>query len=173
MPTPLPSLLRRLALRSACLCMAAGLLCLGACGQNIETRGALKDADWKSKIFVGQTTQDEVRALLGTPSARSTFGPETWYYITLKRETVAFFKPEVIDEEVVQIAFAPDNTVKSVNVTGKDKARDIQISDRVTPTEGHQLSFVEQLLGNVGRFNSPTNGLPGQQGGGGVPTPTR
>lgn len=140
-------------------------LALGACSPNVETRGHLKDADWREHIAPEKTTQDEVLQLLGSPSARSSFGPDTWYYITTRRESFAFFKPKVTDEEVVQITFHADNTVKAVETTGKDKARDIAIADRITPTEGHQMTFMEQLLGNLGRFNAPGGGTGGGGGG--------
>ena len=35
----------------------------------------------------------------------------------------------------------------------------VQIVGKETPTEGHDLTFIEQMLGNLGRFNSPARGM--------------
>ena len=41
---------------------------------------------------------------------------------------------------------------------------------RVTPTGGQELTFLKQLIGNIGRFNTPDKG---PTGGGPVTTPGR
>lgn len=128
---------------------------LTACAPNVETRGHLKDADWKSQIVIGQSTRDQVLEVLGSPSSRSSFGPDTWYYISTQRENFGFMRPEITGEDVTRITFDTDGTVKSIDNYDKSTARDIAINDRETPTEGHSLTFIEQLLGNVGRFNAP------------------
>ncbi len=159
-------------IRKTSLLATAVVLCLGtaACSPNVETRGHLKDPEWRSQITPSKTTQDELVALLGSPSARTSFGPDVWYYITTQKESVAFLKPEVAGQEVLVVDFNADGTVKSVETIGRDKARDIYVSGRITPTEGHQMTFMEQLLGNVGRFNAPGSNAAAnnRRGGGGT-----
>lgn len=138
-------------------------LILAACTPNVESRGALKDADWKEQVKIGSTQEDVLNAL-GSPSAKSSFGEETWYYIAARRESFAFFKPEVTEQNITRITFE-GGAVKSIDAFDKSQARDIDIAGRVTPTEGHSMGFMEQVLGNLGRFNSPGN-TPGQAGGG-------
>jgi outer membrane protein assembly factor BamE (lipoprotein component of BamABCDE complex) len=135
--------------------LLAGVLAVGACSPNVETRGHLKDPDWREHVVPNQSTQDDVLQALGTPSTKATFGDETWYYVTTRRESVAFLKPEVVDDEVVTITFGPNGLVNNVTTRGRETARDIEIAEKITPTEGHQLTFMEQLLGNLGRFNAP------------------
>ncbi|MBV8938511.1 MAG: outer membrane protein assembly factor BamE, partial [Alphaproteobacteria bacterium] len=114
-----------------------GLALLGAaCSPNVETRGALEDPDWDKQIVSGSSTRDDVVRVLGTPSAKSSFGQETWYYITERKESLAFFKPEVADQHVTRVTFDDSGTVKTVDNFGKEQARDITIASRVTPTEG-------------------------------------
>ena len=36
--------------------------------------------------------------------------------------------------------------------------------DRKTPTSGKELTVMDQLLGNVGRFSTPKQGVPGTVG---------
>jgi outer membrane protein assembly factor BamE (lipoprotein component of BamABCDE complex) len=136
--------------------IVSGFLILSACSPNVETRGHVQISDWKQSIVAGTSTRDDVLGQLGSPSTRSSFGEETWYYVTTKRESFAFFKPEITDQEVVAVAFDAGGVVSSVKEVGRDAMReDVEFSSRKTPTEGHSMTFIEQLLGNAGRFNRP------------------
>lgn len=139
-------------------------LALFACSPKVETRGAIKDVDWQERVKPG-ATQAEVAEALGTPSARSTFGEETWYYISTRREAYAFMKPSIEGQDVTKITFEPDGTVKTVENYDKSAGQDIEISSKITPTEGHQMTFMEQVLGNLGRFNSPGGAMGSGPGG--------
>ena len=111
---------------------------------------------------------------LGSPSSVSSFGDEAWYYITARKETVAFFKPKVVQEDVVRISFNAGGVVSNIQTYDKSNGEDITLVKRETPTEGHTMGFFEQILGNLGRFNKPASG-PGTSspyptgGGGGIP----
>lgn len=145
---------------STLLCSSA--LALSACSPNVETRGHVQEPDWKQQITVGTTTRDDVFQLLGSPSTTSSFGSETWYFITAKRENFAFLKPEIADQEVIAISFDTGGVVSNVQEVGREAMRDdVEFSERKTPTEGHSMTFIEQLLGNAGRFNRPDSGARG------------
>ena len=131
---------------------------LTACSPKIQELGYAEDAslDWKTAIVVGQTSKQEVLAKFGSPSTRSDFGAETWYYISARKEGVGFMKPKVVKDEITDIQFDANGVVSAVNFYNKDDAQQIAIVTRTTPTEGHSLSFIDQTLGNLGRFNKPT-----------------
>ena len=40
-----------------------------------------------------------------------------------------------------------------MRVYGQEDGRTIAYVDRTTPTEGNELTLIQQLLGNLGRFN--------------------
>lgn len=143
--------------------MPIAFLCLllAACSPNVTTRGHVKDPEWKESITEGVSTRDDVLAALGSPSTRSSFGEETWYYITTIREQHAFLKPDVTDQHVLSVSFTLDGTVSGIMEANGDDLREVAVTERITPTEGHQLTFIEQLLGNVGRFNTPDSGQIG------------
>lgn len=138
--------------------LAVALFAVSSCSPKIEERGYIKNADWKENIIVGQTTKQDVLDKFGSPSAQSSFGTETWYYISSRKESNAFLKPETTDQEVTDIQFDTSGVVSAVNYYNKDDAKQIALVKRVTPTEGHTLGFIEQTLGNIGRFNKPTDG---------------
>lgn len=129
------------------------LLAVAACDPIVDNKGYVKQQDIKEKLVIGQTSKQEVLDNFGSPSSQSSFGPETWYYIHNRKETVGFLKPEMVDQDITAIEFDASGNVSKVDGYGKDQAQEIANVKRETPTEGHTLGFFEQILGNVGRFN--------------------
>ncbi len=130
-------------------------LWLASCTPIIDKRGHnLDDADF-SQIIPGQTSEDDVRAILGSPSATSTFGDNTWYYIAERKETEGVYAPQVADQKTVAIHFDADHHVTSIDNYGIKDGEPVTIVEKETPTEGHKLTFIEQMMGNFGRFNAP------------------
>lgn len=124
-----------------------------ACAPTVEMRGNLPHPDVLSQIQVGKTSRDEVMTLLGTPSTTMTYGDETWHYISAKSEQVAFFEPKYVERRVVSVSFDPRGVVKVVSNHTLEDGQKVELVDRETPTAGKEMSVLEQLLGNVGRFS--------------------
>ena len=141
---------RRTLLVTVGLAMA---LAAGACTPRIDQRGNKPDEDQVVLINPGVDDKNRVAELIGTPSAISTFNDRTWYYISKRTETVAFFDPETVDQEVLAISFDDSGVVDNMRIYGPEDGRTIAYVDRTTPTEGNELTLIQQLLGNLGRFN--------------------
>lgn len=142
-----------------CLLAAALILTVAACAPRQDFRGVTIEEDKLKQIEVGQTTEAQVGALLGSPSTTSTF-PDwgvTYYYISSETEAVAFLAPELIDQQVVAIAFDKDSKVKDLKRYGMKDGKQIAFTQRETPTRGKELTFLEQLFGNFGRFTKDAN----------------
>lgn len=137
--------------------LAIGLvgLALGACSPTVATRGNIADAERLGEIRPGTSTRDDVAVILGSPSTVGTFDQDTWYYIGQRTEKTAFFNPEIVERKVVVIHFDQTGVVEKVEELGLDDAQAVAYVDRETPTAGRELTFLEQMLGNLGRFNRP------------------
>ena len=142
--------------------VAAFMVGGAACTPVIEQRGNLPDGDVLARVKPG-LSRAKVAEILGSPSSAATFGAETgeetWYYIATRIETLAFYEPTVLEQQVIAVAFDKNGTVKSVRRYGLDDAREFELVDRTTPTRGRELTLLQQLLGNIGRF--PTRGTEG------------
>ena len=125
---------------------------IAACNPIVDSRGNLPDTEDVERIKVGASSKEEVAGVLGSPSSVATFDPNVWYYISKRTETVAFFRPEVLDQKVLTIRFDEAGLVREVSRTDKDAAEDIDPVNRVTPTSGQTFSIFQQLFGNLGRF---------------------
>lgn len=146
------------------LLACAAVVAVSACAPMVDSRGNLPDADKLAMVKPGRQNREDISSMLGTPSSVSTFGEETWYYISSRTETVAFFAPKEVERKVVAIHFAPNGTVKEIKTYGMEDASEVNVVARETPTAGKEMSILEQLLGNVGRFSKEGpagRGMPG------------
>lgn len=136
------------------LVVAVGVL--SACTPVVNIHGQVLDKEDLEIIEVGRSDKSDVQQRLGTASTSSVFSDSVWYYYSETTEQVGFFKPEVKERKIVAILFAPggsvDNIVTYTDVDGKP----VELVSRVTPTAGNELTLLQQLFGNVGRFASPT-----------------
>jgi len=135
--------------------LLGAVLLMAGCQPMVDNRGHTTDAADFKQIIPGQTRQEDVAALLGTPTTVSTFGDTTWYYIAERKETKGVWAPEVADQSVVAVHFDANQTVTTIDNYTKADGKNVQVVDQYTPTEGRKLTLVEQLLGNIGRFNAP------------------
>lgn len=129
----------------------------------VQNRGYVETRSMEDGIQVGKSSRQDVRRLLGSPSTVSAYPPETWYYISRERETVGFLSPELVKQDVARIEFDEDGRVSAFERFGTDKAQELDYVERKTPTEGRSLGFFEQLLGNLGRFNTPRDATQARQ----------
>jgi outer membrane protein assembly factor BamE (lipoprotein component of BamABCDE complex) len=136
------------------LCLTVVLAFSCGCVKNITTSGYNFDESTLARLLSEESTKPRVQRLLGSPSATSDFGQETWYYIHREFESVAFLPPKLKSQHVMAIRFDESGKIVSAKKYDEANARNILVSKEITPTEGHDLSMVEQLLGNLGRFNS-------------------
>jgi outer membrane protein assembly factor BamE (lipoprotein component of BamABCDE complex) len=145
--------------RLASLPTAIGaLLALAACSTTVDQRGNLPPSDLIGQIHPGKTTKDQVVKILGSPSSVSVFGDKDWYYISARTKQYAFFTPEVLAQEVYIVDFNDDGVVRVVeHKTLRDRQQIVPVA-RTTPAPGRELSFFEQLIGNLGKFNSGGGG---------------
>ncbi|MGE5506432.1 MAG: outer membrane protein assembly factor BamE [Actinomycetota bacterium] len=128
-------------------------LALPACSPTVDLRGNLPDPDKVAEIKIGKSTRDDIQAALGTPSTVNTFGEETWNYIWQRTERVAFFAPEIKDRKVLTLTFDRKGVLKDLNVKGLQDGKEVSLVDRETPSAGKEMTVLQQMIGNVGRFS--------------------
>jgi len=144
-------------LRGASLAAALATL-LAGCASDVNQHGKLPDPDKITSIKPGTSTKNDIIKLLGSPSAASTFDDKTWYYISRRTEQVAFFQPKVLDQQVFIVDFDDSGVVRDVDHRSLADGRTIPMAPGATPAPGRELSFLEQLIGNVGRFGGSGGG---------------
>lgn len=132
-------------------------LLVGACSPRVAVRGNLPREEQLTKIKIGEQNRNEVAEILGTPSTLGTFDDKVWYYISRKTEKFAFLDEKVVDQQVIAVYFSERDQVEAVYRYNKDDLREVGMVARKTPTAGKDLSFFDQLIGNLGRFGGIGN----------------
>ena len=150
---------------SAAVAVALAAASLAACAATVDQRGNLPEPDRLAQIKPGTTTRDQVAKILGTPSSTGVFDDKNWYYISRRTTQIAFFDPDVVDQQVYVVNFDDKGVVRGVDHKELKDGRDIEPAPGATPAPGRELTFLEQVLGNIGRFNK------GSSSGGGSPSP--
>jgi len=142
-------------------------LVLGACSTTVETHGHRLDEERVAQIRPGSSSRGDVASLLGSPSTLASFDSRTWYYVGRRVEEQNFFDRDVAAQDVVRVRFDETGMVERVERFALADAHAVEPVDDETPTGGNELNVVQQFIGNIGRFNAPTDqgadaGFPGR-----------
>ena len=138
----------------------AGLLTatIMACAPVIDNRGYFFDDRSVDNIEKGVTNKEAVRETFGSPSSESVLNNGAYYYIYSRFVTESYRAPEEVDRKVLAIYFDENKTVRDLAVYGLEDGIIVPIVARTTQTQGSELTALQQMFGNVGRFGdgSPT-----------------
>jgi outer membrane protein assembly factor BamE (lipoprotein component of BamABCDE complex) len=126
-----------------------------ACAPRTANRGNIPTISQLERLKVGKHSKEYVRGILGTPSTVGTFDKGVWYYIGRRTEKWAFFEEKIMEQQIVAVYFDPKGTIEHIQTYDKNDRREIAIIESKTATSGHKLGVIEQIIGNIGRFNRP------------------
>ncbi len=126
-----------------------------------QMRGNHVDADALKQLTPGVTTRTDVTSLLGSPTARGSFDDNTWIYIGEVTQSRIGRVQGVNSQEVVKLTFDQGGTLRGVEHLTQKDSMPVDVVARTTPSPGSESSFLQQLLGNVGRFNPGPAGATG------------
>jgi len=145
----------RLAANLLCaLVLAAALPACSVLEAKSQVRGNKVDPDALKELHPGVSTQADASSLLGSPTAHASFDDRTWLYIEeVTRPRIAATQA-VLAQNVVVLTFDDKGVLRSVSTLDQKDALPVDVVARATPSPGSSASFMQQLLGNVGRFNT-------------------
>jgi outer membrane protein assembly factor BamE (lipoprotein component of BamABCDE complex) len=133
---------------------------LAACGAQIDQHGhVFIDVDL-DQVKPGMT-KDEVKTVLGSPDTTSTIGGDAFYYVSSTQKTIAFLKPYEIKRQVVAVYFDGQENVRQVAQYGLKDGIVVNYYKGETPARGKDLTFLEQVFGNLAQRQMFKNNNPG------------
>ena len=150
--SPHPLSVKGLAALSILLCItiAAG------CSPIADKRGYVRNETKLQSIQIGVDNKESVYQRLGSPSTTGSLGSDVWYYITSLEERFAFLAPKVTHRAIRAVAFDEDDLVADIRDYDIKDGKVVAYVGRETPTRGKELTFLEQMFGNIGRLPAPT-----------------
>lgn len=129
-----------------------------ACVETERQSGYVQRGADVASLKPGQSTKDDVKSALGSPSTTSNFGEETWYYIGQTMLATPLFAPKIQSQQAMVLTFNKEGILQDMRQDDGKERRELSIVDDKTPTSGHKVGVMEQFLGNLGRFNAPADG---------------
>lgn len=163
-------MLSRSALAAALL--LASTLAVSGCTPVTAMNGFVAVDVQPQDIKVGTDSRASVTSKLGSPSTVAAFDKNTWYYVTQTSDKMAYLNPQIKTRQIVMIRFDKDEKVAEVKQLSLKDGYELAYNKRETPTRGRELSWLEQILGTIGRGGVlPQDNDPGaSRPGGGGPT---
>jgi outer membrane protein assembly factor BamE (lipoprotein component of BamABCDE complex) len=134
--------------------MMLALVALAACSAQYRNHGYVPRDEDLAAVVVGESTQDTVARAVGRPSSTGLLTGGAWYYVGSRFRHYGPRLPEEIDRQVVAISFDEAGTVENVERFGLEDGQAVVLSRRVTDSNIKGLSFLRQLLGNVGNISA-------------------
>ena len=134
-------------------------LCVAGCGLETYQSGDLPTQKRLESIKVGDS-KEKVLRVLGTPNYTSTKAEGTddlMIYAQTNKSSRLFFNPKTTNQDVYLFVFNEKGVVSETKHLTLDDAKKVVYESKTTPVEGKNLSVLEQLAENFGRYNAGGN----------------
>ncbi len=134
------------------------LTALTSCINKKLIHGNLPSADLVSIIKLGKDNKESISKILGEPSFKGTLGDNSFYYLGRVNSQIAFLKPDLEQQIILELNFDKKNNLKKIFVYDEKQTINIAMSPKETQLTGYKQSLLRQILGNFG--------MPGMKRGG-------
>ena len=134
-------------------------LCVAGCGLETYQSGDLPTVKRLESIKIGDS-KDKVLRVLGTPSYTSSPNEgtdELMIYAQTNKSSRLFFNPKPINQDVYLFVFNKKGVITETKHLTLEDAKKVAYESKTTPVEGKNLSVLEQLAENFGRYNAGGN----------------
>jgi outer membrane protein assembly factor BamE (lipoprotein component of BamABCDE complex) len=127
---------------------------LGACAATYQNHGYVPTDSDLEEILVGVDTRETVGQSIGRPTSFGMLQSGGWYYSQSRWRHFAYKAPKVIDRQIVAITYTDDGIVENIERFTLEDGRIIALSRRVTDSNIKGISFLRQLMGNLGNLRA-------------------
>jgi len=135
----------------AALAVVLGIL--SACAPIVRSHGYIPPEEDLALLTVGVDTRDTVAAAVGQPTAAGIITTSGYYYVRSRWETWGPRAPKEVDRQVLALSFSEAGVLENIERFTLADGQVVVLSRRITSTSIRNVSFIRQLLGNVGRFS--------------------
>ncbi|MGF7158161.1 outer membrane protein assembly factor BamE (lipoprotein component of BamABCDE complex) [Bartonella heixiaziensis] len=134
----------------------AGCRILDSSGSSqIYKEGYILDKNALDSISIG-SSQEQVILTLGTPSLKTKYDNEVFYYISQTRyRGMQFMKTKIVDRKVLAIYFNKNDQVTKIANYGLQDGKIFDFIAQTTPTATKEQPFLIQII--KGPANLPTH----------------
>lgn len=130
------------------------LLFVAGCSSTFRNFGYVPSEVDLADVQVGRDTRETVTEKIGSPGTSGVVREDAWYYVQSRVENYAYQAPEVIERQVLAISFSLNGRVRNIERFGLEDGEVIALNRRITDDNIKGVSFLRQLLGNLGRVDA-------------------
>ncbi len=127
---------------------------LAACSPVYRYHGYIPSQSELAGLVVGQSSREDVIALVGAPTTTGVTGDDAFYYVRSRFRDYGYRASREVEREVLVVSFSAAGTVRNVERFGLQDGNVVALSRRVTDDNLRDTTFIRQLLGNVGQFDA-------------------
>ncbi|KEG20134.1 outer membrane protein assembly factor BamE [Bartonella bacilliformis] len=128
--------------------LIASLIALSGCSNlsQVYKEGYILDQSALDSISIG-SSQEQVLLSLGSPSLKTKYDNEVFYYISqIRYRGMQFMKTKIVDRKVLTIYFDNNNQVERIANYGLQDGRVFDFITQTTPTSSKDQSFLMQFI---------------------------
>lgn len=140
-------------------------LIVSACTPVVSQRGNMLEDYQVAEVVTGESKRSDVLRTLGSPTTKSTFDENVWYYIGHETEKRGIFDPKVTQERIFLVAFDEEGTLEAIEEIDRERMNIPYVREK-TKTHGNERTLAQEFLGNLGKFNPQGNDSAATTGGG-------
>ncbi len=132
--------------------LGCAVAAISACAATYRNSGYVPSEVELAQVQVGKSDRAFVEETVGRPVAQGVIRDDTWYFVGTRWEYFAYRAPRPVDRQVVAISFNERGTVGNVERFSLQDGQVIVLNRRVTESNIQGVSFLRQLLGNIGNI---------------------
>ena len=126
------------------------LFSFNSCVSEKLVHGNLPDAQLVSMLKVGIDSKKTTTQILGEPTFKGVLGDNSFYYVGTVSSKLAFLDPKLDSQFVLELNFDKNDKLKKLYLYDEKESIDVSMSSLETKHSGKKLTFLEQILGNIG-----------------------
>ena len=143
-----------------CALLTVGILglALSACAPTYRNHGSIPPEEDLQELVVGIDTRSSVEDAVGPPTAGGMLEEGNYFYVRSVVKTFGPRRPEVVDRQILAISFDSAGVLSNIETFGLEDGRVVALTRRVTDSDVNNVSFLRQLIGNIGRVGPDFGG---------------
>ncbi len=135
--------------RSGLLALMLGVLI--GCAASFTNHGYAPTDTELEEVIVGVDNRASVEESIGRPASTGVLTESGWFYVSSRVRHYTYQAPEVIDRQLVAVTFNKRGLVENIERFTLEDGQVVVLSRRVTRSNIKGVSFIQQMLRNVGR----------------------
>jgi outer membrane protein assembly factor BamE (lipoprotein component of BamABCDE complex) len=129
------------------------IIATSSCLSSVDKHGFMFEfSDWEM-LQEGVTTKERVLKMMGSPTLISGLdSEETWIYFSEDLKKFLFFRPKIVERNILAIRFKSDTVAELKKVNLSNEKSSFQFSNDYTAVDNHKTGFFKSIFSNVGQI---------------------